>query len=89
MTKLLESVDVIRLSNFFHFFLYTNSDRKFGDQKANEKHQFDGFENTDIRYFYMYDINGYIPEQRSRVRTTEHTIVKRIFKKNEQNIDKY
>ena len=48
MTKLLESVDVIRWSNFFHFFLCTNCDRKNGDQKANEKHQFDGFENTDI-----------------------------------------
>ena len=49
MTKLLDRcVDVIRSSNFFHFFLFTNCDRKFGDQKANEKHQFDGFENTDI-----------------------------------------
>ena len=48
MTKLLESVDVIRWFNFFHFFLFMNSDRKFGDQKANEKHQFDGFKNTDI-----------------------------------------
>ena len=48
MTKLLESVDVIRQSNFFYFFIFTNSDRKFGDQKVNEKQQFDGFENTDI-----------------------------------------
>ena len=49
MTKLLDRcVDVIRWSNFFHFFLFTNCDRKFGDQKANEKHQFDRFEITDI-----------------------------------------
>ena len=49
MTKLLDRrVDVIRQSNFFHFFLFTNCDRKFGDQRANEKHQFDGFEYTKI-----------------------------------------